>query len=118
MFSNLFSSSISFATVTPSLVIVGEPKLLSMTTLRPFGPSVTLTTSASVLTPFRMASRARWSKMMSLAAMCAPQRNRVELLALDDAEDAFLAHDEVFFAANLDLGPGHLGEDLRNPLDE
>jgi hypothetical protein len=42
----------------------------------------------------------------------------VELLALDDAEDAFLAHDEVFFAANLDLGPGHLGEDLRNPLDE
>ena len=59
MFSNLFSSSISLATVTPSLVTVGEPKLFSMTTLRPLGPSVTLTASASVLTPRRMASRAR-----------------------------------------------------------
>ncbi len=57
MFSNLFSSSISLATVTPSLVMVGEPKLFSMTTLRPFGPSVTLTASARVLTPFRIASR-------------------------------------------------------------
>ncbi len=43
MFSNLSSSSISLATVTPSLVMRGAPKLLSMTTLRPFGPSVTLT---------------------------------------------------------------------------
>ena len=47
MFSNLSSSSISFATVTPSLVTVGEPKLLSITTLRPFGPSVTRTAFAS-----------------------------------------------------------------------
>jgi len=37
MFSNLSSSSISFATVTPSLVMRGAPKLLSSTTLRPFG---------------------------------------------------------------------------------
>ena len=51
MFSKLSSSSISLATVTPSLVIVGEPKLFSMMTLRPFGPSVTLTAFASVLTP-------------------------------------------------------------------
>ena len=58
MFSNLFSSSISFATVTPSLVTVGEPKDFSMTTLRPFGPSVTFTASARVLTPLRIASRA------------------------------------------------------------
>jgi len=57
MFSNLFSSSISFATVTPSLVMVGEPKLFSMTTFRPFGPSVTFTASARVLTPLRIASR-------------------------------------------------------------
>jgi hypothetical protein len=40
-------SSISFATVTPSLVMVGEPNFLSITTLRPLGPSVTLTASAS-----------------------------------------------------------------------
>ena len=48
MFSNLSSSSISLATVTPSLVTVGEPKLFSMMTLRPFGPSVTRTAFASV----------------------------------------------------------------------
>ena len=69
MFSNLFSSSISLATVTPSLVMVGEPKLFSMTTLRPLGPRVTFTASASVLTPLRMASRARWSNRISLAAI-------------------------------------------------
>jgi len=57
MFSNLFSSSISLATVTPSLVMVGAPHDFSMMTLRPLGPSVTLTASASVLTPWRIASR-------------------------------------------------------------
>ena len=38
MFSSAFASSISLATVTPSLVMVGEPNFFSMTTLRPFGP--------------------------------------------------------------------------------
>ena len=51
MFSTLFSSSISFATVTPSLVMVGAPNFLSITTFRPLGPSVTLTASASLSTP-------------------------------------------------------------------
>jgi hypothetical protein len=51
MFSNLSLSSISLATVTPSLVMRGAPKLLSMTTLRPLGPSVTLTALARVSTP-------------------------------------------------------------------
>src|SRR3984957_10646545 len=50
-FSYGFSSSTSLATVTPSLVMVGAPHFLSMTTLRPRGPSVTLTVSASLLTP-------------------------------------------------------------------
>ncbi len=58
MFSNLFSSSISLATVTPSLVTVGEPKLFSITTLRPRGPSVTFTAFASASTPARIFSRA------------------------------------------------------------
>ena len=49
--------SISFATVTPSLVIVGEPNFLSSTTLRPFGPSVIFTASASWLTPRKIAAR-------------------------------------------------------------
>ena len=51
MFSNLSASSISLATVTPSLVIRGAPKLLSSTTLRPFGPSVTFTASERMSTP-------------------------------------------------------------------
>ena len=58
MFSNLSSSSMSFATVTPSFVTVGEPKLLSSTTLRPFGPSVTRTAFASWLTPLSIFDRA------------------------------------------------------------
>ena len=49
------SSSISLATVTPSLVTVGEPNFLSMTTLRPLGPRVTLTALASLATPRRRA---------------------------------------------------------------
>ena len=51
IFSNLPSSSISFATDTPSFVIVGEPNALSSTTFLPFGPSVTFTVFASVFTP-------------------------------------------------------------------
>src|SRR2546422_814175 len=105
MFSNLFSSSISFATVTPSLVMVGEPNDFSITTFRPLGPSVTLTASASVLTPLRIASRARTSKRISLAILVC----LLELL-LDDAEDVFLAHHQVLVAVDLDLGSRVLRE--------
>ena len=48
-------SSISLATVTPSLVMVGEPNFFSITTFRPLGPSVAFTASASVFTPRRIA---------------------------------------------------------------
>ena len=61
MFSTLFSSSISFATVTPSLVMVGAPNFLSITTFRPLGPSVTLTASASLSTPLLSAALASTS---------------------------------------------------------
>ena len=44
-------SSISLAMVTPSLVIVGLPHFFSSTTLRPRGPSVTLTALATLSTP-------------------------------------------------------------------
>ena len=47
MFSKGSASSISRAMVTPSLVMTGEPYDLSSTTLRPLGPSVMRTTSAS-----------------------------------------------------------------------
>ena len=69
MFSNLSSSSISFATVTPSLVTRGAPNDLSSTTLRPFGPSVTFTALARMSTPRSMRSRASVENLTSLAAM-------------------------------------------------
>ena len=69
MFSNLSASSISFATVTPSLVERGAPKLLSITTLRPLGPSVTFTASARMSTPRSSFSRASAPNFTSLAAI-------------------------------------------------
>ena len=51
MFSTASSSSISFATLTPSLVTVGAPNFLSITTFLPFGPRVTLTALAKLSTP-------------------------------------------------------------------
>src|SRR6267378_7065414 len=117
MFSNLFSSSISLATVTPSLVMVGAPHDFSMMTLRPLGPSVTLTASASVLTPWRIASRARTSNRISLAAIWSTSysdlKSKVESrkLLFDDAEDVFLAHHQDLLAFHLDLGAGVLREE-------
>ena len=61
------SSSTSRAMVTPSLVMVGAPNFLSMTTLRPLGPIVTLTVSASLLTPRSRARRASSSNFRIFA---------------------------------------------------
>src|SRR6202165_1213851 len=58
MFSKGSGRSISRAIVTPSFVIVGAPYFLSSTTLRPFGPSVTLTAPASTSIPFFRECRA------------------------------------------------------------
>jgi hypothetical protein len=71
MLLNLSSSSISLATVTPSLVTTGAPQDFSITTLRPFGPSVTFTALARVSTPSSTLLRAATSKRISLAAMTA-----------------------------------------------
>ena len=54
MFSNGSGSSISFATVTPSLVIWGEPNFLSRITFRPEGPSVEVTADESFSIPARI----------------------------------------------------------------
>src|SRR5205814_9143667 len=69
MFSYLSVSSISSATVTPSLVMFGAPHPLSMTALRPRGPRVALTARESLDTPSRSALRASASKASILAAM-------------------------------------------------
>src|SRR5438105_12552176 len=68
--------SISLATVTPSLVMVGAPYDFSSTTLRPLGPRVTATASERILTPRRICSRAAWWKAISLAAIFRPPLNR------------------------------------------
>src|SRR5262245_56611982 len=129
MFSYLSSSSISLATVTPSLVTVGEPKLFWRMTVRPLGPSVTLTARASLPMPRRMASRASWSKAICLAGILPPVCGKTSEgliqqakpaggcgrafhggLLLNDGEHILLAHDEDGVAgrafAELVAGPG------------
>src|SRR5699024_9794386 len=58
IFSYGSSSSISLAMETPSLVMVGAPQDFSSTTLRPLGPRVTLTASASWFIPCSRPRRA------------------------------------------------------------
>src|SRR5471032_46358 len=107
MFCSLSFSSISFATDTPSLVTVGAPNERSSTTLRPFGPSVTLTALARMLTTSTILARAASPKITSLAAMlfllnsvdkCT---NGCQLLD-DDRHDVFFAHDHQFLAVHFD----------------
>src|SRR6202158_2586535 len=94
MFSNLSSSSISLATVTPSCVIRGAPYDLSSTTLRPLGPSVTRTAWASVSMPRNMLSRASTENLTSLADILIvpsasnPRSYEATALRTPQAEDA------------------------------
>src|SRR3990172_717719 len=107
MFSYLALSSVSFATLTPSLVTVGAPKDFSSTTLRPLGPRVTFTASARMLTPRSIRVRAESPKITSLAAIVS---SLVKLL-LDHAHDVFFAHHEQFFVVDLHLGAGIFAEE-------
>ena len=67
MFSIASSNSISFATVTPSLVMLGPPNFFSITTFLPLGPSVTFTAFASASTPLFSASLAWVSNVIIFA---------------------------------------------------
>src|SRR6266851_4499774 len=101
MFSNLSSSSISL-------------------------PTVTVTASASMLTPFRIFSRASWEKRTILAAIAVCRSLFSEISqfherifridfridfrswsrsALEHAENIVLSQDEMLFALELDLAP-------------
>src|SRR6516165_868871 len=111
IFSNLSSSSISLATVTPSLVIRGAPNDLSSTTLRPFGPSVTLTALARMSTPRNILSRASTENLTSLAAISVSPGLTEALrgfppadLLVEHAHDVGLLHDQELLAVDLDLG--------------
>src|SRR5215469_6279956 len=126
MFSNLSSSSISLATVTPSLLMRGAPKDLSSTTLRPFGPSVTRTALARMSIPRSILSRASVANLTSLAAILVHsvwrscvcvllgERPSGGLLLRDligeHAHDVALFHDQVIDAVDLDLGARPLAE--------
>src|SRR5215468_967644 len=121
MFSNLSSSSISFATVTPSLVMRGAPNDLSSTTLRPFGPSVTFTALLRMSTPRSIFSRASTENLTSLAAILLLRSIRSGHLIgsgglllrrgfLEHAHDVGLLHDQELLAIDLDLGAGPLAE--------
>src|SRR5438105_78220 len=110
IFSNLSSSSISLATVTPSLVMRGAPNDLSSTTLRPLGPSVTLTALARMSTPRNILSRASTENLTSLAAISvSPDYKALRGLPpadllIEHAHDVGLLHDQEFLAVDLDLG--------------
>src|ERR1700674_2107122 len=128
MFSNLSSSSISFATVTPSLVMRGAPYDLSSTTLRPFGPSVTRTALARISTPRSILSRASLENFTVLAAMAGVPLSNVRCRRSevrcrcqcsspilrcpsgDHAHDVGLLHDQELLAVELDLGAGPFSE--------
>src|SRR5262245_29011888 len=141
MFWKWFSSSISLATVTPSWVTVGAPHFLSRATLRPRGPSVTLTAFASASMPVFNWRRASASKIRSLAGIVSPSEvyGRQSAVARrlsttwsvdldgrlkprassglfpvgDDREQVGLANDQVFVALELDLGARVLCEQHR-----
>ena len=92
IFSNLSSSSISFAMETPSFVISGEPYSFSNTTLRPFGPKVTRTASAKILTPFSIDSRASFEKRTSFAIIDSSLRNYCQNIFIGNYNIFFIIH--------------------------
>src|SRR5689334_8272354 len=108
MFSNGSWSSISLAMVTPSLVMVGGPNFLSSTTLRPRGPSVILTASASLSTPRRSDERASslYETCFAAIGLILPLVGAV----VDDGQDVGLAQDQQLVVLVLDLGARVLGE--------
>src|SRR5215467_3943414 len=136
MFAYGSSISISLAMVTPSLVIVGGPNFLSSTTFRPRGPMVTLTASASALTPCSsrcLASSEKlrvfamgflWSLQNPAVSRVGPGRpaapvdrgQRCQFTCgvsslLDDGEHVTRGEHEVFLAPVLDLGAAVLRVD-------
>src|SRR5207249_6372041 len=104
MFSQADSSSMSLATVTPSLVTVGDPNFLSSTTLRPLGPSVALTARLNFSTPLRRDWRASSSKINcfpGINQMIVDGFNSCELF--DDGENVITVEDLVFLAVQFDF---------------
>ena len=103
----VLETPISLATVTPSLVTVGAPKLLSMTTLRPRGPRVTFDRVSERVHAVedQVASDFLVNDFLWQAIFLYSPRS-----AFDDAEDVVFAQNQSFFAVKLDLGTRVLAE--------
>src|SRR3989304_7299525 len=99
MFSNLSSSSISLATVTPSFVILGDPQDFSRRTFRPFGPRVTFTALARMSTPFIIFSLAFAPYRISFAAIALTLLQSL----FHDGQDVILSHDEMFHPVDVNF---------------
>src|SRR3984957_994228 len=113
------SRSISLAMETPSLVIVGAPHFFSSTTLRPLGPSVTRTASASWFIPFSRDRRACSSNAISLdidlLLLRWAGRFSGPVLVSTHTRRVLTVHRNRAFARKLmepasDRGPGRLGK--------
>src|SRR2546426_9141678 len=106
MFSRGSLSSISFATVTPSLVMRGEPYFLSRTTLRPLGPRVILTASARRLTPRRIDCRDSSPYVICFAIGAASiflekRRRQLEKRLRQHGQEFVFAEDQDLFTVDL-----------------
>src|SRR5688572_26270570 len=106
--------------------MVGAPNFLSSTTLRPRGPRVTLTASASALTPSSSRCRVSSEKLRIFAmyvpsggtapSPALPGPGRCQLFSrslLDDREDVAGGEHQVLLAGVLDLGAAVLRVDDR-----
>src|SRR4051812_46974563 len=102
MFSTGSDSSISLATVTPSLVMVGEPNFLSMTTFRPLGPRVIFTASAKASTPRLSRARASTLNCSSFADMVLTPRGLAA--SADSGEYVGRLDDEQLLVVDLERG--------------
>src|SRR5580700_6536303 len=127
MFSSGSWSSISFATVTPSLVMIGAPNFFSITALRPLGPSVIFTASARALTPRRIdwrdaspvticfaMSRSPLQIVSKIAAFCPERIRRTASPSLH----ALRVKEKLLFAAGSLGCAGQFGQDFIFPKDE
>src|SRR5690242_19534287 len=94
--------------LTPSLVIVGAPHFFSSTTLRPLGPRVTLTASASVFMPRSRPRRASSLKAISFGITLA-------IPHADESDGRFVARDGRSGLTRQTLPAGAFGPRLLGP---
>src|SRR5215216_3572545 len=94
--------------LTPSLVMVGAPHFFSRTTLRPLGPRVTLTASASVFMP-----RSRPRRASSLKAISFDITRAVP--HADESDGRFVARDGRSGLTRQTLPGGAFGPRLTRP---